>query len=578
MKHLGTRILSFIISFSMLFSFVACQNNSNEDKKPSESEFKLGNKYIVIRGENYEKNEQTVEAMQVIQQAIMAVYGEMTNLGNDYRRSEDEPVNEFEILVGSTNREASQNALKDLGINDYTYSIESENVIVVCGGTPEATLEAAKKFCFDVLGYDAETKQAASTDVLVKTGTTYTFDAEYEYENVTLNGVDLNDITIAFTKKDYVEHAHSIAKTLGQYSGAPIPVVKYQSLTGSEKGVIYVGASDKSGKVNMKSGHSGYLISNSLENGALSVGVAASANEYYKNAAITFSEKLTVAKDQKNVALTLPSDDVYGFDYEDLIPKWYLKSETNTQISDGVIYTMRVYKDQNDLPYRAYILTIDPKKVDFYMGSPRDTYDYPLTDETRDTVPEHMKAAVANGVNVIAGINANFFGTNTAGEPHGLAVKQGVTIVANTATNTPFFGVTKDGTPAIGSTSSPNPDKYQTQIAGSHYILKDGLPYDVAINNEFGYTSHPRTLAGIKEDGTVIFAVIDGRQEKISNGAPLAQCATFMHSLGAVEAINLDGGGSSTFTIRNGNTYSTKNSPSDGELRRVPLSLLLVKK
>ena len=48
------------------------------------------------------------------------------------------------------------------------------------------------------------------------------------------------------------------------------------------------------------------------------------------------------------------------------------------------------------------------------------------------------------------------------------------------------------------------------------------------------------------EDGTMVLAVIDGRRSSHSNGAPLAAAARFMISLGCVDAVNLDGGGSST--------------------------------
>ena len=85
---------------------------------------------------------------------------------------------------------------------------------------------------------------------------------------------------------------------------------------------------------------------------------------------------------------------------------------------------------------------------------------------------------------------------------------------------------------------------------------------------------------GIKEDGSIILAVIDGRQAQHSNGASLAQCAFWMKSLGAVTVLNLDGGGSSTLITRNPTTNEiiTHNSPSDGSLRKVHNSLLIVLK
>jgi len=51
-----------------------------------------------------------------------------------------------------------------------------------------------------------------------------------------------------------------------------------------------------------------------------------------------------------------------------------------------------------------------------------------------------------------------------------------------------------------------------------------------------------------------------------------------MISEGAVQVINLDGGGSSTFIINDGSKFVTENYPSDGELRDLPISLLITKK
>lgn len=87
---------------------------------------------------------------------------------------------------------------------------------------------------------------------------------------------------------------------------------------------------------------------------------------------------------------------------------------------------------------------------------------------------------------------------------------------------------------------------------------------------EFVERKHPRTAIGVMEDGTLLLVVVDGRQE-MSAGASLFQLAQLMKNLGAVNAINLDGGGSSTMLIGGG----TINSPSDGKLRYLANGLLV---
>ena len=72
--------------------------------------------------------------------------------------------------------------------------------------------------------------------------------------------------------------------------------------------------------------------------------------------------------------------------------------------------------------------------------------------------------------------------------------------------------------------------------------------------------------------------VVDGRQPEISNGASLYDMATIFRSLGAYQAVNLDGGGSSIIYVKDAEGNLTyRNSPSDGHPRKVVDSLLLVR-
>ena len=70
---------------------------------------------------------------------------------------------------------------------------------------------------------------------------------------------------------------------------------------------------------------------------------------------------------------------------------------------------------------------------------------------------------------------------------------------------------------------------------------------------------NPRTLAGVRADGTLLLVTVDGRRAGWSVGMTLPEAARLMQRLGAREAINLDGGGSSTMVIRG----EVVNRPSD---------------
>lgn len=87
----------------------------------------------------------------------------------------------------------------------------------------------------------------------------------------------------------------------------------------------------------------------------------------------------------------------------------------------------------------------------------------------------------------------------------------------------------------------------------------------------------PRTAVGVKDNGNIIFYTLDGRQKGHSYGAQLKTLAKRMVELGCVDAINLDGGGSTVISAHfPGKDYSqVVNSPSDGALRSVANFLFL---
>lgn len=84
---------------------------------------------------------------------------------------------------------------------------------------------------------------------------------------------------------------------------------------------------------------------------------------------------------------------------------------------------------------------------------------------------------------------------------------------------------------------------------------------------------NPRTAAAIKNDGHVLLVVVDGRQAQ-SDGLSLNGMAKFLISLGAKDAVNFDGGGSSEMVL-NGQVL---NSPSDGMERPVGVALSVIRK
>ncbi len=114
-------------------------------------------------------------------------------------------------------------------------------------------------------------------------------------------------------------------------------------------------------------------------------------------------------------------------------------------------------------------------------------------------------------------------------------------------------------------------------IGGAPTLVKNGqvnVTYDQEImwGSGVGYDNRdPRTAVGYTADNRVIMIVADGRQVN-SEGVGLPELAQIMINLGCVEAMNLDGGGSSQMAVRN----QFVSNPS--ELRAVPTILTVTHK
>lgn len=117
-----------------------------------------------------------------------------------------------------------------------------------------------------------------------------------------------------------------------------------------------------------------------------------------------------------------------------------------------------------------------------------------------------------------------------------------------------------------------NVSKVKTAISGGSMLVKNG---QVADFTHMIYGTNPRTAIGLSRNCDKVYLVtIDGRQ-KISVGVTQDELAQILVELGMYNAMNLDGGGSTTMIAKElGNTTSTiENYPSDGTLRKVGNSI-----
>lgn len=100
-------------------------------------------------------------------------------------------------------------------------------------------------------------------------------------------------------------------------------------------------------------------------------------------------------------------------------------------------------------------------------------------------------------------------------------------------------------------------------VGGGPRLVRNGRPAAASDPGIYGPgfadARHPRTAAGVRADGRILLVTVDGRQPEKSVGMTIAELASLLIELGAVEAINMDGGGSTTM-VAGGRVV---NSPSD---------------
>lgn len=120
--------------------------------------------------------------------------------------------------------------------------------------------------------------------------------------------------------------------------------------------------------------------------------------------------------------------------------------------------------------------------------------------------------------------------------------------------------------------------KMKTAIGGGPTLLHNGK---INITNDLErmfsgkgkFDLHPRTAMGYTKDNHLIVLVVEGRNSRVAEGASLVHLANIFKSLGCVEALNLDGGGSSCLLINGIETIK----PSDKEGERPVPGVFIVK-
>lgn len=103
-----------------------------------------------------------------------------------------------------------------------------------------------------------------------------------------------------------------------------------------------------------------------------------------------------------------------------------------------------------------------------------------------------------------------------------------------------------------------------TILASGPFLLEDGKVCDWAsCGTDFIQTKHPRSAVCITKDGKILFVTVDGRFPEHAGGVNIPELAHLLRILGGKDALNLDGGGSTTLWLSGAPDDGVVNYPCD---------------
>ncbi len=237
------------------------------------------------------------------------------------------------------------------------------------------------------------------------------------------------------------------------------------------------------------------------------------------------------------------------------------QSDTLIQIAQGLSETIITYLNTLSQPMKVFILEVDLTNPTLRLkaGTPNNSNTF-----ARQTLSEIARTQDTAGNRVLAAVNGDYFNLTT-GVPSSAIYKKGIPIKSQYCALCTFLSIDDQDKPYIVSKDRPvDTTKIREAIGGHHFLVKNSLKVaqgDLSIE--------PRTTVGVTSANVVYFIVVDGRQASYSNGISFSQLSDMYFALGVKDAINMDGGGSTTLVIKEGTTWAVKNKPSDGSQRAV---------
>ena len=205
----------------------------------------------------------------------------------------------------------------------------------------------------------------------------------------------------------------------------------------------------------------------------------------------------------------------------------------------NVSITVKEYREYDSAIYVADVTVSDVSYFKTALAS--NTYGRNITDTTSDMASEN---------NAVLAINGDYYGARQSG----YAIRNG-SLYRNSSGNRDALAIMKNGEFEFVSEGETSAETLlqngALQVFSFGPILLEDGSISVTENDEVGMAmaSNPRTAIGYLGKNHYVFVVSDGRTSE-NAGLSLYELASFMKSLGVLDAYNLDGGGSSTMVLK----------------------------
>ncbi|MBR6411176.1 MAG: phosphodiester glycosidase family protein [Clostridia bacterium] len=521
----------------------------------------LDESFVILRAAGTESS----QAADTLQKAVSELFGFTPEIRMDKTPAgQVSALEEKAILVGPVLKETAVSDMEDLREKDCMYAVHGDSAVVIGGWDADTMQKAASAFLEDMYGYTgAGTGQKAGIALDSKRVIP---EGSYPFDSLSFNGTKAGRLNIYYSGTDGKAAAALIRERITNLTGLMPRLVPITGEPESGTGIYLYGGV---GKLDYSVERRDASVIIRAPGGYLKTVVNDFLTEYF-----TFSDTETKDLSVETSPLTRLAY-VPNVKYDNGIR---LVDRKDTVIKEGITYIELTYTNKGGKPVvaKAVIATYDA--ADVMIGSPK-------AQTSIDTVQTPLGQAKAMeekwDVNVIAAANGDLFGYCY---PLGPMYQNGVLIAekhvnsdGTKAWTKHCFGIKKDGSYYIGT--QVNSSLWYQLVGGEGIILRSGEIVE-QINDQFFNENHPRTAIGYDKDKTLYLVEIDGRQSDISNGASFMDMALIFKYLGATDALNLDGGGSSVLYVENPETGELEimTSPSDegNEVRPCVNSILLI--